>query len=33
MTVMKFELLKKEGKARRAKISFPRGDIQTPTFM
>ncbi|MFV9978948.1 MAG: tRNA guanosine(34) transglycosylase Tgt [Francisella endosymbiont of Hyalomma asiaticum] len=25
--------LKKEGKARRAKISFPRGDIQTPTFM
>lgn len=33
MTVMKFELLKKEGKARRAKISFPCGDIQTPTFM
>lgn len=33
MTVMKFELLKKEGKARRAKISFPRGDIQTPAFM
>ena len=33
MTVMKFELLKKEGKARRAKISFPRGDIRTPTFV
>ncbi|ALB01665.1 queuine tRNA-ribosyltransferase [Francisella persica ATCC VR-331] len=33
MTIMKFELLKKEGKARRAKISFPRGDIQTPAFM
>ncbi|MGQ4003877.1 tRNA guanosine(34) transglycosylase Tgt [Francisellaceae bacterium CB300] len=33
MTVMKFNLLKKEGKARRATISFPRGDIQTPAFM
>ena len=33
MTIMKFNLLKKEGKARRATISFPRGDIQTPAFM
>ncbi|AEI36530.1 tRNA guanosine(34) transglycosylase Tgt [Francisella salina] len=33
MTVMKFDLIKKEGKARRGKISFPRGDIQTPAFM
>ena len=33
MTIMKFNLLKKEGKARRATISFPRGNIQTPAFM
>ncbi len=33
MTVMKFNLLKKEGKARRSTISLPRGDIQTPAFM
>ena len=34
MTVMKYEVLKKtNGKARRGKISFPRGDIQTPAFM
>ena len=30
---MKFSLLAKEGQARRAKISFPRGDIETPVFM
>ncbi|MDE4951326.1 tRNA-guanine transglycosylase, partial [Francisella tularensis] len=33
MTVMKFDLIKKEGKARRGKFTFPRGDIQTPAFM
>lgn len=33
MSVMKFKVHKKEGKARRATISFPRGDIQTPAFM
>jgi queuine tRNA-ribosyltransferase len=33
MTVMKFDLKKTEGKARRGTISFPRGDIQTPAFM
>ncbi|BCD91027.1 queuine tRNA-ribosyltransferase [Francisella halioticida] len=33
MTVMKFDLIKKEGKARIGKISFPRGNIQTPAFM
>ena len=33
MTMMKFDLKKTEGKARRGTISFPRGDIQTPAFM
>ncbi|MDE4996731.1 tRNA guanosine(34) transglycosylase Tgt, partial [Francisella tularensis subsp. holarctica] len=33
MTVMKFDLIKKVGKARRGKITFPRGYIQTPAFM
>ena len=33
MSVMKFKVNKKEGKARRATISFPKGDIQTPAFM
>ncbi len=30
---MKFELKSTEGRARRAQLSFPRGDIQTPIFM
>ena len=30
---MKFELLNTDGQARRATLSFPRGDIQTPIFM
>lgn len=30
---MKFELLNTDGGARRASLSFPRGDIQTPIFM
>src|SRR6056300_1394226 len=30
---MKFEKLTSEGKARRGRISFPRGDIETPAFM
>lgn len=30
---MKFELLNTDGEARRARLSFPRGDIQTPIFM
>lgn len=30
---MSFEISHTEGKARRGKISFPRGDIQTPAFM
>ncbi|MDE4951371.1 tRNA guanosine(34) transglycosylase Tgt, partial [Francisella tularensis subsp. holarctica] len=30
---MKFDLIKKQCKARRGKITFPRGDIQTPAFM
>ncbi|AJC48796.1 tRNA guanosine(34) transglycosylase Tgt [Allofrancisella guangzhouensis] len=33
MTVMKFEVSKKQGKARRGKVIFPRGEIQTPAFM
>ncbi|QIV95837.1 tRNA-guanine transglycosylase [Allofrancisella inopinata] len=33
MTVMKFEISKKQGKARRGTITFPRGEIQTPVFM
>ena len=30
---MKFELLNTDGQARRARLSFARGDIQTPIFM
>ncbi len=30
---MKFELKNTDGRARRATLSFPRGDIQTPIFM
>ena len=30
---MSFQVSHREGKARRGKISFPRGDIQTPAFM
>jgi queuine tRNA-ribosyltransferase len=30
---MTFELLNTDGKARRGRISFPRGDIETPAFM
>ena len=30
---MKFECLATEGKARRGRLSFPRGDVETPAFM
>lgn len=30
---MQFDLKGQDGQARRGKISFPRGDIETPTFM
>jgi len=30
---MQFELLNTDGQARRGRISFPRGDIETPAFM
>lgn len=30
---MTFELINTDGKARRGRISFPRGDIETPAFM
>ena len=30
---MKFELIKESGKARRGQLTFPRGTVQTPTFM
>ena len=30
---MKFERLATDGKARRARLSFPRGDVETPAFM
>jgi len=30
---MKFEKLAEDGKARRGRISFPRGDVETPAFM
>jgi len=30
---MKFELLNKEGDARRGRLTFPRGKIETPVFM
>jgi len=33
MSLLSFELLKSSGKARRARLSFPRGTIETPAFM
>ena len=33
MSLLKFDLLKKSGLARRARLSFPRGTIETPAFM
>jgi queuine tRNA-ribosyltransferase len=30
---MKFELIKNDGHARRGRLSFPRGEIETPAFM
>jgi queuine tRNA-ribosyltransferase len=30
---MKFELINRDNKARRGRLSFPRGDIETPAFM
>jgi queuine tRNA-ribosyltransferase len=30
---MKYELLATDGKARRGRLSFPRGDVETPAFM
>lgn len=30
---MKFERMATDGKARRARLSFPRGDVETPAFM
>ena len=33
MSLLKFDLLKKSGQARRARLSFPRGTIETPAFM
>ena len=31
--MMKFELINQDNKARRGRLSFPRGDIETPAFM
>ena len=33
MSLMQFELIKEESGARRGKITFPRGTIETPAFM
>ncbi len=33
MSRMQFELLNTDGAARRGRISFPRGVIETPAFM
>ncbi|MDH5425519.1 MAG: tRNA-guanine transglycosylase, partial [Gammaproteobacteria bacterium] len=33
MSLLKFDLLKTSGHARRARLSFPRGTIETPAFM
>ncbi len=30
---MKFETITSEGKARRGRLSFPRGEFETPAFM
>ncbi|MDH5517646.1 MAG: tRNA guanosine(34) transglycosylase Tgt [Gammaproteobacteria bacterium] len=33
MSLLKFDLLKKSAQARRGRLSFPRGTIETPAFM
>lgn len=33
MSHMQFELLKNSGQSRRGRLSFPRGNVETPTFM
>lgn len=33
MSRMQFELLQQDGKARRGRLTFPRGEIETPAFM
>ena len=33
MSRMSFELLARDGAARRGRLSFPRGDVDTPAFM
>ena len=33
MSFMQFELLATEGKARRGRLTFPRGTVETPAFM
>ena len=33
MSFMSFELLATDGKARRGRLSFPRGVVETPAFM
>ena len=33
MSHMQFELLKTEGMARRGRLNFPRGEVETPAFM
>lgn len=33
MSFMKFDLLATEGKARRGRLTFPRGTVETPAFM
>jgi len=30
---MRFETLASDGPARRGRLSFPRGDVETPAFM
>ena len=33
MSRMSFELLATDGKARRGRLTFPRGTVETPAFM
>ncbi len=33
MSEMQFQLLAQDGQARRGRLSFPRGDVETPAFM
>ncbi len=33
MSFMNFELLATDGKARRGRLTFPRGVVETPAFM